>query len=61
MTKRLVMIDLTDEEWAWLGVMQAEIAPRRTPVATVALDEFVSSIVRAVVADDVEEERKRAA
>jgi hypothetical protein len=56
MTKIIVQLSLTPEEWAYLGVMQSDAD--RTPGEAWPRDELISSILRAVIADDLAEERK---
>lgn len=55
MTKFAFLVDLDDEEWAALQLMQhesGEVAPT---------DALVTSIIRSVIQDDIAEEKKRAA
>ena len=52
--KQIVSLDLTEEEWNALGLMQCE-SGEVSPT-----DELITSILRAVLSDDIEEARKKA-
>lgn len=54
MTRLIVALDLTPEEMNHLGLMQSE-GGDQTPT-----DELITSIIRSVIYDDLEEEKKRA-
>lgn len=54
MTRLVVALDLTPEELNHLGLMQSEEG-NQAPT-----DELITSIIRSVIYDDLEEERKRA-
>ena len=53
MTRLIVALELTPEEFAHLGLMQSDTGDQRPT------DELITSIVRSVIIDDIEEIRKK--
>lgn len=54
MTKQIVTLDLTQEEWHALGLLQSEKGDKHPT------DELITSIIRSVIYDDIAEEKKTA-